>query len=746
MQSPIDDVSSPDSSGFAAASATPPPFEEILNRMKPTTLSDTVALAAATFVFVAYLLRGYLWDKPDPYGYIFYERPQATDGDGAHGGTRRTRNIAERLEELNKDVVVFWGSQSGTAEGFANRLSRELHQRLGLDAMAADLSDFEPETIAQIPRSKTAILILSTYGEGDPSDNATQFWEWLIKAVEGKNSDSATSALLGSLKYAAFGLGNSDYQYYNRVVDVVDDAFVACGAERLLPTGQADDSHGATEEDFLEWKDSLFAFFRDHFGIQEREPKYEPTVDVVEDDSLQQQDLYDGEPVHPPEGSGFKQVNSPVKALKIRNAKELFASSSGRNCLHMDLDITDHPQLTYKTGDHLAVWPMNPNQEVDRLLRVLGLTSRRQSPVIVRALDPEAVKVKVPTPTSIEALLRYYLEICAAVPRDVVRGLAEFAPTPAARDFLHILGKDKDSYGSFLSHTHINLGKLLELATKGDSTAVWSNLPLSYLVDALPRTQPRFYSISSSSIISPRAPAITALVSSTPLTPPDASIPGLTTNYLLALSDYLPEAIKTANTPSPMLTYNLPGPSDALSGGLVYGHIRRSKFKLPMQASCPLIMIAAGTGLAPFRAFISERARLQSIGKKSGKILLFFGCRNPEEDFIYSDELAQLEEGDLKGTLRVVTAFSRVQGSPKLYVQDKVRELGSEVVEMLTQESASMYICGRASMAREVGKAVGDLVMDRRKDAGESSFGENQTKQWREGMKRTRKWQEDVWG
>src|SRR5436190_1286633 len=98
--------------------------------------------------------------------------------------------------------------------------------------MAADLSDFDPETIALISHKRIAIFILSTYGEGDPSDNASPFWDWLTKLQERS---------LSSLRYAAFGLGNSDYRYYNRVVDVVDKALEACGAERFTAVGKAND-------------------------------------------------------------------------------------------------------------------------------------------------------------------------------------------------------------------------------------------------------------------------------------------------------------------------------------------------------------------------------------------------------------------------------------------------------------------------------------------------------------------------
>lgn len=639
----------------------------------------------------------------------------------------------------NKDAVVFWGSQSGTAEGFANRLARELHQRLGLDTLSADLSDFDSKTIALLPKSKIAIFILSTYGEGDPSDNAGPFWDWLTKLTD--------TGALSALRYAAFGLGNTQYRYYNRVVDAVDAALQKAGAERLLAVGRADDAAGATEEDFLAWKDDLFSFFVRGLGMRQHEVRYEPQLSVVQDDSLDLADLHLGEPPRPADkGSG------EVRPLKVRGCRELFSGGTPRNCLHLDLDLTEHPQVTYKTGDHLAVWAMNPDEEVERLLTVLGLTGRRGAPLLVQALD-KSVRVPVPSPTSIEAVLRHYLEICAPISRDAVKTLGQFAPTDEAKTFLAALSEDRASFARFIADKHLNLGRLLEMAAQqqpgggGSTTSTWASLPLSFLIETLPKMQPRYYSISSSSMISPRHPTITALVSSTPLatsastSSSPASIPGLATNYLLGLSHSLsPDTTNQAAPAHPAgLTYPLAGPGGALSGGRVYAHVRRSRFKLPMQPSHPLVMVAAGTGVAPFRAFLAERARMLQIGKEVGEMVLFFGCRRPAEDYIYREELEGFER-ELGGRLRIVTAFSREEGAPKTYVQDRVRELGADVVRLVLEGGASVYMCGRASMAREVGGVVGELV------GKEKGWGQEQIKEWTERMKRSRTWQEDVWG
>jgi NADPH-ferrihemoprotein reductase len=138
--------------------------------------------------------------------------------------------------------------------------------------MTADLSDYDAETIALIPATNLTIFILSTFGEGDPSDNAVAFWEWIEKA----------DVSLSNLHYMAFGLGNRNYKYYNRVVNVVSAGLNKLGAKSLMPVGKADDATSATKEDFMTWRDELFLFFRQELHFEEGVMKYEPTLSVIE--------------------------------------------------------------------------------------------------------------------------------------------------------------------------------------------------------------------------------------------------------------------------------------------------------------------------------------------------------------------------------------------------------------------------------------------------------------------------------
>ncbi|KAH6654518.1 hypothetical protein BKA67DRAFT_281483 [Truncatella angustata] len=689
----------------------------------PNSAFDVAALAAVGIGSAAYLLRGIAWDKPDPYAHIWYERPQFKDG-FRNIRARETRNIAEKLEELNKSLVIFWGSQSGTAETFAHRLGRECHLRFGTEALVADLSDFDPETISQIPDSKLALFVVSTFGEGDPSDNTAGLWEWIHRDM--------AKVKLPNLRYGAFGLGNSNYKYYNRVLDVIVESLDEADAQRILPIGRADDSTGGTEEDFLSWKDELFTTFREQLHYEERDSPYEPTMVISEDTSIHSSELSHGVPQEHHTGNRrAASKTSLIRAVPIISAHELYTSTS-RNCLHMELDLNDAAEIRYKTGDHLLVYPTTPDEEVDILLRALGLQERRLIPIRISTTE-EGSTPKLPSPTTVEALFRQFLEICAPVSRDVIRDLARFAPSSGSKELLLSLARDKESYSRHLGKNHVTIGRLLAHAAPDQ---VWKDLPLSYIVETVALLRPRYYSISSSSIVSARRLAITVGVENTPL--PQASVTqirGLTTNYLLALANSV-NGTPPHVTQGP--TYALSGPAGALSGHKIFASVRRSKFKLPALASTPLIMIAAGTGIAPFRAFIQERKRLKAVGKEVGRMILFFGCRRPDEDFVYKQEFEESVVA-LEGALEIITAFSRMDGQPKTYVQDQVNKKAAVVCDLLDND-ASLYICGRASMAREVGRVIQSSI------AKENGWEESKTSDWSESMKRGNKWQEDVWG
>ncbi|KAI0165474.1 NADPH-cytochrome P450 reductase [Xylariaceae sp. FL1272] len=684
---------------------------------------DIVVLAVILLGTAAYFTKGKYWGiTKDPYA------ASLANANGAKAG--KTRNIIEKMEESEKNCVIFYGSQTGTAEDYASRLAKEGKSRFGLETMVADLEDYDYENLDSFPADKVAMFVLATYGEGEPTDNAVDFYEF----INGEDPTFADSndPPLGNLTYVAFGLGNNTYEHYNSMVRNVDKAFQKLGATRIGAAGEGDDGAGTMEEDFLAWKDPMWAALAEKMNLEEREAVYEPIFGIIERDNLTKDspEVYLGEPnkMHL-EGTARGPFNAHNPYIApIAESYELF-SVKDRNCLHMEVDISGS-NLSYQTGDHLAVWPTNPGQEVDDMLNVLGLEDKKDSVISVKALEPTA-KVPFPTPTTYDAIIRYHLEICAPVSRQFLGTLAAFAPDEETKVEMARLGSDKDYFQDKISKYHYNISQTLSVVSGGKK---WTNIPFSAFIESLTKLQPRYYSISSSSLVQPKKISITAVVESQLI--PDRKEPfrGVATNYLLALKQKQngdPDATAFGRT------YEIMGPRNKYDGIHVPVHVRHSNFKLPSDPSKPVILIGPGTGVAPMRGFVQERAKQAESGQNVGKTVLFFGCRKSTEDFLYEAEWKEYKK-TLGDKFELVTAFSR-EGSKKVYVQHRLKEKAKEINELL-QQKAYLYVCGdAANMAREVNTVVGQIIAEQR------GLPETKGEEIVKNMRAANQYQEDVW-
>ena len=114
---------------------------------------------------------------------------------------------------------------------------------------------------------------------------------------------------LPNLRYAAFGLGNSNYTSYNKVIDVIAEAFDTFGAQALLSVGRADDAKATTMEGFLSWQESLFTVFRDTLNYEERDVGYEPSLSVNVSGSEDGSAISQGTPFHAHSDKALLQQN-----------------------------------------------------------------------------------------------------------------------------------------------------------------------------------------------------------------------------------------------------------------------------------------------------------------------------------------------------------------------------------------------------------------------------------------------------
>ncbi|KAI0478764.1 NADPH-cytochrome P450 reductase [Xylariaceae sp. FL0804] len=684
---------------------------------------DIIVLSAILIGTAAYFTKGTYWGiTKDPYAASF---PSAN---GLKSG--QTRNIIEKMEESGKNCVIFYGSQTGTAEDYASRLAKEGKSRFGLETMVADVEDYDYENLDEMPEDKVVMFVLATYGEGEPTDNAVDFYEFITG--EDVSFSKGADPPLGNLKYVAFGLGNNTYEHYNLMVRSVNKTLEKLGAHRIGAAGEGDDGAGTMEEDFLAWKDPMWADLAETMGLEEREAVYEPVFGITEREHLTKNspEVYLGEPnkMHL-EGSAKGPFNAHNPYIApISESKELFTVKD-RNCLHLEVDISGS-NLSYQTGDHIAVWPTNPGQEVDEFLSILSLEDKKDNVISVKALEPTA-KVPFPTPTTYDAIVRYHLEIGAPVSRQFLGTLAPFAPDESVKAEMTKLGNDKDYFANEISKNHYNIARTLKIVSKGRK---WANIPFSAFIEGLTKLQPRYYSISSSSLAQPKKISITAVVEQQFIPGRTDSFRGVTTTYLLALKQ------KQNDDPNPEpygLSYEIMGPRNKYDGIHVPVHVRHSNFKLPSDPSKPIILIGPGTGVAPFRGFVQERAKQAESGENVGPTILFFGCRKRTEDFLYESEWDHYKK-ILGDKFEMITAFSR-EGSQKVYVQHRLKEKAQEINDLL-EKKAYLYVCGdAANMAREVNTVVAQIIAEKR------GIPVAKSEEIVKNMRATNQYQEDVW-
>jgi cytochrome P450 / NADPH-cytochrome P450 reductase len=127
-------------------------------------------------------------------------------------------------------------------------------------------------------------------------------------------------------------------------------------------------------------------------------------------------------------------------------------------------------------------------------------------------------------------------------------------------------------------------------------------------------------------------------------------------------------------------------------GDAVFGYVRSPNppFAPPSDPNTPMILIGPGTGFAPLRGFLQERAAQKASGTPTGDILLFFGCRHPDHDWLCREEV---EAWAREGLVKPYLAFSAVPSHPWRFVQDALLAEQERVWSAL-RAGAQIYVCG----------------------------------------------------
>ncbi|KAM4741962.1 S-adenosyl-L-methionine-dependent tRNA 4-demethylwyosine synthase TYW1 [Anableps anableps] len=187
-------------------------------------------------------------------------------GSKVQNPAKNSKRSDEDAEVHVSGVKIFYGSQTGTAKGFATELSQEV-QTLRIPAEVVDMKDYDPDDrLADECVSKSVcVFLVATYTDGQPTENAEWFCKWLEEA---STDFRYGNTFLKGLRYAVFGLGNSVYVgHYNTVGKNVDKWLWMLSAKRIMSRGEGDcnvvkSRHGSVQADFQAWKGKLLSRLR----------------------------------------------------------------------------------------------------------------------------------------------------------------------------------------------------------------------------------------------------------------------------------------------------------------------------------------------------------------------------------------------------------------------------------------------------------------------------------------------------
>jgi cytochrome P450/NADPH-cytochrome P450 reductase len=622
--------------------------------------------------------------KPD--GFKIKVRPRsetersAFSGAGAAAAPSATPARASARPGHNTPLLVLYGSNLGTAEELATRVA-DLAEVNGFATRLAPLDDY----IGKLPDEGGVLIFCASYN-GAPPDNATQFVKWL---GSGLPKDA-----FAKVRYAVFGCGNSDWAAtYQSVPRLIDRQLAEHGARAVYARGEGD-ARSDLDGDFDGWFAKLAPLATKEFGIASNFSR-----------SAEDEPLYSIEPVAPSAVNAIVALGgiSPMKLLvnsELQN--KTGANASQRSTRHIEVQLPS--DITYRVGDHLSVVPRNDPTLVDAVARRFGFLPSDQ----IRLAVAEGRRAQLPVgePVSVGRLLADFVELQQVATRKQIQILSEHTRCPVTKPkLLAYLGDDAVSAEHYRSDILGKRKSVFDLLEEHPAC----ELPLHTYLEMLSLLAPRYYSISSSPSVDGTRCSITVGVVEGSASSGRGIYKGVCSNYL----------------------------AGRRAGETIHATVRETKagFRLPEDASVPIIMIGPGTGLAPFRGFLQERAALKARGAKLGPAMLFFGCRHPDQDYLYAHELKSFEAG---GIAELHTAFSRAEG-PKTYVQNLV-SAQKERVWSLIEQGAIIYVCGDGGKMEPDVKAA--LVAIHRERSGSDA---NEGQRWIDDLGTKNRYVLDVW-
>ncbi|NP_001290142.1 nitric oxide synthase, inducible [Meleagris gallopavo] len=642
---------------------------------------------------------------------FFYYQVDAWKTHIWHDETRRPKKREIKLSVLAKAVLfaslllrktmaarskvtVIYATETGKSETLANNLCSLFSCAFNTKILCMDdynISDLEKETLL--------LVVTSTFGNGDSPNNGKTL----------KNALLTMKLLRKKIRYAVFGLGSTMYPEFCAFAHAIDQKLSQLGALQLTPVGEGDELNGQ-EEAFRTWAVIAFKTACDIFDIRGKNSIQLPEI-YTSDDSWNPKKY---RIVHDSQTMDLTKALADIHAkdiipMKLKFRQNLQSFKSSRVTILVKLSCESNQEVHYLPGEHIGIFPGNQPELVHSLIaRVKDAPPADQTIRLETCSEGGywANEKKIPACTLSQALT-YLLDITTPPSQQFLKKLSQLVTAEGDKQRLEVLCHSTEEYNKWKFYNSPNILEVLEEFPSAEvSTA--------FLLTQLPLLKPRYYSVSSSCDMTPREIHLTVAVVN--YRTRDGQGPlhhGVCSTWLnkIALNETVPCFVRSADG-----------------------------FQLPKEPAKPCILIGPGTGIAPFRSFWQQRLYdLEKKGIKAGDMILLFGCRQPDMDHIYKEEVEEMKR---KGVLKeVFTAYSRLPGQPKVYVQDILQnELETKVCNILHKEEGHLYVCGDVRMARDVAQTLKRMLVKN------LDHTEKQAEEYFFQLKSQKRYHEDIFG
>ncbi|KAK3114796.1 hypothetical protein LTR53_006530 [Teratosphaeriaceae sp. CCFEE 6253] len=530
----------------------------------------------------------------------------------------------------------------GSNSGTCEAFAQTLAADAGAHGFTANVQTLDSAK-QNLPAKQPVVIVTASY-EGAPCDNAAHFYDWLQNLKEGEQIESS---------YAVFGCGHSDWaKTFHKIPNSIDALFEQHGGKRICARGNADAAKGDMMTAFQTWEDEVFwPAVQKQYGANDADGASEATgVGQSLTISVSNQRA--------------SRLRADVSEAKVIAAKTLTAPGVPEK-RHIELELPS--EMTYRAGDYLAVLPLNPAHTVHRVALRFSLPWD----ALLKIDSKSSTALPTEHPISANDLFSAYVELGQPATKRGVNLLIEASKDDSTKQELkQILDGDFEKQ---ITEKRVSLLDLLERYPAID-------LPLGAFVASLMSMRVRQYSISSSPLADPHRVTLTYAIL-------EGESLGGQGRYIGVASHYL---------------------SRLKPGDIVHVAVKPSHqaFHLPTDGNVPVLMFCAGTGLAPFRAFIQERAAQIEAGRQLAPAHLYYGCRHPDQDSLYADELARWEK---MGAVAIHYAYSQApeKSNGHRHINDAMRADGQLLLD-LWDANARVFVCG----SRNVGDSVKQVSLE----------------------------------